>query len=82
MKLDELARAVKTREDLQSFVNALVKDLAKGKWENKDLASYLEGLAGFVGDLDGYYTNRGAAPPKRPEWRTLAEVLLAATMYE
>ena len=42
MKLHELARAVKTREDLHSFVKVLVKDLAKGMWENKDLASYLD----------------------------------------
>ena len=35
-----LSEQVKTREDLA--VRALHQDLAAGKWENKDLGSYLE----------------------------------------
>jgi hypothetical protein len=80
--LSEQAQKVKTREDLAAFVRALHKDLAAGEWENKDLGSYLEGLAGFVGDLEGWFKNKNQKPPAQPDWKLLAEILLAATMYE
>jgi hypothetical protein len=62
--LSEQAQKVKTREELAAFVRALHKDLAAGEWENKDLGSYLEGLAGFVGDLEGYFKNKNQKPAR------------------
>lgn len=51
-------------------------------WENASLDRYLEALAAWVEDMDGYYQNRGQAAPEQPNWKTLGEILLAATTYE
>jgi hypothetical protein len=85
---DELvkrAKAVRTKADLAAFVRLLLRNYREhpAEWENDSLGLYLEGLAGFVEDLQGYYSNAGAeVDPDRPGWRVLAELLLAARVYE
>jgi hypothetical protein len=32
--------------------------------------------------MDGYFKNRGEKVPDTPTWQTLAQMLLAARMYE
>ena len=51
-------------------------------WENQDIKSFLEAMAGWVEDMDGYYLNKGEKPPVTPTWKTFAEMLRAATIYE
>ncbi|MGT2436534.1 DUF7660 family protein [Bradyrhizobium betae] len=38
-------------------------------------------LLGF-GDMDGYYQNDRRPVPATPDWRNIAEMLLAAKVYE
>jgi hypothetical protein len=75
---------IRTRNDLVNFLRQLsasyVNDPAS--WENNDLQSFLEALAAWVADMDGYYLNRNQPIPETPEWKTLAEILLAARHYE
>lgn len=80
---DEVA-AVRSREDLAKFVLALCQDLKKnpGTWENRTLEEYLEALSGWIGDMDGFYRNRGETPPVLPGWSTVARMLDAAAIYE
>jgi hypothetical protein len=84
MRLADKAAKVASRADLAKFARELAADFAKnGKsWENGELGRYLEAVAGFATDLDGYYANRGEKAPAQPSWRTIAELLAAATMYE
>jgi len=51
-------------------------------WENSDLPSFLDGLARWVADMDGYYKNAKIPPAEEPNWKLLADMLMAATMYE
>jgi hypothetical protein len=75
---------VHSREDLAQFVRALAKELRERPeaWQNPDLDSFLEAMSAWIEDMDGYYRNRGESVPSRPEWRTLAEILAAARVYE
>ena len=39
-------------------------------------------LAAWAEDMDGYYLNAGGPVPEQPTWKTLADMLLAARIYE
>ena len=53
-----------------------------GQGELRDLPAFLEAMAAWVEDMEGYYQNRGEELPDQPRWRTLGEILLAARVYE
>jgi len=76
--------AIKSRDDLASFIEELVRDLsaAPSSWENRDLPRFLGALAAWTRDMDGYYVNQGKSVPATPEWNTFANMLVAAKMYE
>jgi hypothetical protein len=82
--LAEVADKVQTREDFIAFVRALLADHRQNAdaWENRFLETYLEALAGWTEDMEGYHRNRNEATPAQPSWRNLAEMLLAARTYE
>src|SRR4051812_44304745 len=67
----------------QDFIR-LVRELAEQhrqkpqEWENRDLPSYLEALAAWVEDMEGFYANQGQPLPDPPGWGTLGQALLAA----
>jgi hypothetical protein len=84
MDLREQAEKIQTREDLVLFVHHLIRDLRTSpeQWENTSLEAYLEAIAAWVQDMDGYYRNRGEAAPQHPAWKHVGEILLAARIYE
>jgi len=75
---------VHTREDLALFVQELAHSLRTKpqEWENVSLPEYLEAMAAWIEDADGYYANAGKPVPQQPSWQNLAEILLAAKHYE
>lgn len=83
-QLREAAAAVASRSELAAFVGALAREaqVSGGGWENSSLESYLEALGAWVDDLEGFRLNRGEAVESTPSWRLIAEMLLAATVYE
>jgi hypothetical protein len=84
MTLAEQARTVQTREDLVAFVLALSADLKANPeaWENADLASFLGAMAAWVQDMDGYYKNTGQNLSEQSIWKVVADMLMAARIYE
>lgn len=87
MRLGELgdeADAVNTRADFVSFVKRLLAVYGDRPdwWENVDLPSFLEVLAAWVDGMDSGYKNRGEILPDQPTWRVVADMLLAAAIYE
>lgn len=84
MQLTEQVKKIKTRDDFVMFVHALLQDLKEQReqWENTSLDAYLEALAAWVQDMDGYYCNRGEPIPQQLTWENLGEILLAARVYE
>jgi len=82
--LHDRVEHIETRMDLVAFIEDLHKDCLRNgvSWENHDLASYLGALASWTEDMEGAYRNRGLELPAVPSWKTFAEILLAATIYE
>jgi len=73
-----------SRQDLIRFMRSLSQGFTQSpdSWENRDIASYLDAMAAWLEDMDGYYENREQAIPRRPTWRLFGELLLAARYYE
>ena len=84
MDLGKRADAVMSRHDFAAFVDALRHDLAvhPEEWENPTLDTFLEALSAWVRDMDGYYRNKQLPTPQSPTWKSVAEMMLAAKVYE
>lgn len=84
MDLNNKADVVSSRDDFVKFVDALRHDLAahRAEWQNATLDKFLEALSGWVQDMDGYYLNNNLPVPTSPNWKNLAEMMLAAKYYE
>ncbi len=84
MRLEERVDAIRSRSDFVDFVNELLQDLNQNpdEWENGDLATFLDAVAAWVSDADGYYKNWGKEVLEQPSWQTFGRILLAAKYYE
>jgi hypothetical protein len=84
MSMNEQVEAIQSRKALVSFVRSLYDDLKKKPetWGNKNLDSYLEAIAAWIEDMDGYYLNLNEPVPEEPSWKTIGQILLAAKLYE
>lgn len=84
MKLDEMVDSIQSKDDLVAFVNALANDLQSRpeEWENDTLEEFLSAFARWLADSDGAYRNKGVSPPQIPTWKNIAEMLIAAKIYE
>jgi hypothetical protein len=51
-------------------------------WENPSLERFLDAVAAWTHDMDGYYQNLGQPMPGDVEWGVFAQILLAARIYE
>ena len=84
LSLSQAVWEIESSEDLAAFVMQLSGDVEEqpGTWENPELGRYLEALAAWTRDMDGYFKNRGEEVPARPTWRLVGMMLLAAKYYE
>ena len=84
MELHETIANIKSKTDLAKFVRALCEDFRRNpeKWGNRALDRYLDALASWIEDSDGYYSNQGRPVPTMPSWSDVADMLMAAKMYE
>lgn len=75
---------VTNRRQFCEFLEEMRKELSEGHahWENSTLEDFLEAFGAWVGDMDGYYLNRGLEPPETPGWRDIARMFHAARFYE
>ncbi|MFI6758801.1 hypothetical protein ACIBF5_06600 [Micromonospora sp. NPDC050417] len=83
MDLDD-TNAVRTRNDLATYVQALAEESAArpDDWENVDLPRYLEAMSSWIGSMDGWARNQGRELPEQPTWSLVADILRAACVYE
>ena len=83
MNMNDRVKNISNREDLARFVEEMSKALKNGeRWENRDLKSFLEAMAAWIEDMDGYFENQGEPCPTSPSWKTFAQILAASTVYE
>ena len=74
---------VESVQDLVAVVDHLYTDLATypERWENATLDRFLEAMSGWLSAFPQSYLNTGAEVPA-PDWQFVADVLLAARIYE
>ncbi|MFD1770411.1 hypothetical protein ACFSBF_11615 [Sphingobacterium suaedae] len=52
-------------------------------WENKTLPDFLEALATYTEDIQGYYDNTNAnVDAEKAAWSTFADIFRGAKVYE
>ncbi|MBO9507713.1 MULTISPECIES: hypothetical protein [Thalassospira] len=82
-ELIDLAHRVRTKKDFLSFMLELQKNygVQDGTWENDNLRAYLEGFHGYAVDTVDItiLSNEGH---ELLSWQRLAEMMLAARVYE
>ena len=84
MSLNGIVARIQTRQDFVAFLRELLHDLHASPevWENLTLEDYLEAMAAWTEDADGYYANQGLSMPEQPSWKMLGEIILASKYYE
>jgi len=84
MNLRKRAQLIKTKNDFAAFLAALRSDLDQNpsRWENTTLETFLAAMESWVIDMHVYYKNSGQATPDPPTWKTFADILLGASVYE
>jgi hypothetical protein len=81
--LNEKLRLIESKDDLGEFVGQLLEDLNSNPnaWENETLDRYLEAMQAWILDSEASDQKAGVVRPE-PTWRTFAEILSAARIYE
>jgi hypothetical protein len=81
---EESIAKIQCRNDLVAFIRALAVEFQRKPewWINDNLEAFLEACSAWLEDSEGYYANRGEAAPQTPAWKNVAEMLVAAAMYE
>jgi hypothetical protein len=83
MNVESNIDKIVSRHDLAEYVATLRQELLRRRsGEDRDLPSYLEAMSAWISDMDGFYDNIGEKCPDAPTWRTLAQIITAATVYE
>ncbi|GAB2876299.1 hypothetical protein ACCI51_13695 [Microbulbifer echini] len=82
--LDESLQKIGSKSDFSEFVMDILDDYKENasNWENTDLESFLEAMAAWSKDMDGYYINLGRDVPQDVPWKIFAEIIYAARIYE
>ncbi|MEO6315865.1 MAG: hypothetical protein ABIU63_17740 [Chitinophagaceae bacterium] len=75
---------ISNKQDFLEFIGMLVDNLKKSpdEWSNNRLENYLEAVARWTEDMDGYYVNNNLPVPTNADWKTFANILMAARSYE
>lgn len=85
MNFKEHSSKVMSPKDLSGFIGKMLIDYQTNKdnWENITLERFLEAMAAWVDEMDGYYENVGEPfDENQPSWSNFSDILSAATMYE
>jgi len=75
---------IHTKKDFVKFLRALKRDHLENlsSWENKDIESFLEAMASWIEDMEGFYINQGLPSPEKPDWNVFADILMGGKLYE
>ncbi|MCA8829594.1 DUF7660 family protein [Hymenobacter pini] len=76
---------VNSRADFAKFLILLHQDLLTNphKWENQTLERFLEAMAAYAEDIQGFYDNtRQPLNADEPTWQNFTNILRGASVYE
>lgn len=72
---------VDSRDALVRHIHSMVDDY--DQCENRDVETFLNAMAAWLGDCGGYYRNTGQTVNiDEPSWQIIADALSAATVYD
>ena len=77
-------RPIDSRDQLVGHVFELLDDhdAIGDQWENQDIYSFLQAMAAWLNDCDGYYRKAGQRiDVEKPSWQIFADMLSAAAHY-
>ncbi len=73
------------RRSFIEFVQLLRSELLSNPdiWENKTLDDFLEAMAGYAEDIQGYYQNmKQPIDADKANWQVFVDILKGASIYE
>ena len=71
------------KKSFVEFLKLLREDFLTGKWENDNLADYLESMIAYTEDIQGYYDNtQQSIKANEATWKVFADILIGASIYE
>lgn len=84
MNLKDKIEFINGKEDFTRYIELLVESLRKNpnEWGNSNLPDYLEAVANWTDDMEGYYKNNNVPLPENINWKVFATILTAARIYE
>ncbi|MRG29660.1 hypothetical protein [Laceyella tengchongensis] len=84
MEIQDLLERVENREDFIKFISYLIKDLKQNanEWANTNIEDYLHGIASWVEDMDGLFTDPEEVLAESVDWRFVATILYTGSRYE
>jgi hypothetical protein len=84
MNLKDKIEFINGKEDFTRYIELLVENLRKNpnEWGNNNLPDYLEAVANWTDDMEGYYKNNNVPLPENINWKVFATILTAARIYE
>ncbi len=79
----DMVKNIQSREEFINFVRQLGADYkhTPEDWENSSIDRYLEAVAAWVADMNGYYRLQETSAPEL-NWSSMAQILLAGKSYE
>lgn len=84
MSFEPQASGATSRAELSAFIDQLADSYLESpeRWENDTIDSFLRAWSAWLNDMDGYFLNQGQDVPESPSWQLIAQMLLAARVYE
>ena len=76
-KYIEMLGKIKNKEDFIEFMRLYIPTT-----NNPSVRDFLDSLAAWVEDMDGYYNNIGKEIPMNINWDFVATLLYAGSIYE
>ena len=75
MDIYDMATSISNKADFVEFLRMLKHDFLQNpaEWQNNTLPSFLEGIYGYCTDMQDV---------DAIDWKVVADILLAATVYE
>ena len=75
---------VDSKESFLKFIHALIKDYKNNPndWQHITVDNYLEAIAAWTADMNGYYKGMNIPVPEHIDWKIFAHILMAASVYE
>jgi hypothetical protein len=76
-------RVITSKDELLNLIFDLLDENDAVKWENDSAYAFLQALAAWLQDADGFYANRQIElDTRQPSWQLLADMLQAGRHYE